>query len=163
MTSEIVFDASALLAMIREEPGGEAVATAIGRARMSTVNFAEVVSYLAYAGVPADQVNTMLIKLPMRVIDADAGLRLGRWPSARDHSRSRPVARRPILHCARRQGPPSGLDRQSAMANHWGETRRGGRPYTLGGPPRSSMPSRHPVIWKILFGRRESRAMVRAI
>ena len=74
MTSEIVFDASALLAMIREEPGGEAVATAIGRARMSTVNFAEVVSYLTYAGLPADQVDAMLIKLPMRVIDADLEL-----------------------------------------------------------------------------------------
>lgn len=74
MTSEIVLDASALLAMIWEEPGGEAVAAAIGRARMSTVNFAEVVSYLTYAGLPADQVDAMLIKLPMRVIDADLEL-----------------------------------------------------------------------------------------
>jgi PIN domain nuclease of toxin-antitoxin system len=50
------------------------VAAAIGRARMSTVNFAEVVSYLTYAGLPADQVDAMLIKLPMRVIDADLEL-----------------------------------------------------------------------------------------
>jgi PIN domain nuclease of toxin-antitoxin system len=41
---------------------------------MSTVNFAEVVSYLTYAGLPADQVDAMLIKLPMRVIDADLEL-----------------------------------------------------------------------------------------
>ena len=74
MTLEIVLDASALLAMIREEPGGEAVATAIGRSRMSTVNFAEVVSYLTYAGLPSDQVDAMLNKLPIRVIDADVAL-----------------------------------------------------------------------------------------
>jgi PIN domain nuclease of toxin-antitoxin system len=41
---------------------------------MSTVNFAEVVSYLTYAGLPADQVDAMLIQLPMRVIDADLEL-----------------------------------------------------------------------------------------
>ena len=64
MTSEIVLDASALLAMIREEPGGAAVAAAIGRARMSTVNFAEVVSYLIHAGLPPDQVGAMLDSAP---------------------------------------------------------------------------------------------------
>ena len=52
MTSGVVLDASALLAMIREEPGGESVAGVVARARMSAVNFAEVVSYLTYAGVP---------------------------------------------------------------------------------------------------------------
>ena len=74
MTSEIVLDASALLAMIREEPGGAAVAAAIGRARMSAVNFAEVVSYLIHAGLPSDQVGAMLTPLPVRVIDADVEL-----------------------------------------------------------------------------------------
>ena len=74
MTTEVVLDASAVLAMIREEPGGAAVAAAIGRARMSAVNFAEVVSYLTYAGLPPDQVDAMLTPLPVRVIDADVEL-----------------------------------------------------------------------------------------
>jgi ribonuclease VapC len=74
MTSKIVLDASALLAMIREEPGGEAVAGAIARARMSAVNFAELVSFLTHAGVPALEIDAMLVPLPVAVIDADVEL-----------------------------------------------------------------------------------------
>jgi len=74
MTSAVVLDASALLALIREEPGGEAVAGAIARACMSAVNFAEVVSYLTYAGVPIDQIENMLTPLPVIVVDADVEL-----------------------------------------------------------------------------------------
>jgi PIN domain nuclease of toxin-antitoxin system len=74
MTSRIVLDASALLAMIREEPGGDTVAGAIARARMSAVNFAEVVSFLTHAGVPASQIEAMLSPLPVAVIDADLEL-----------------------------------------------------------------------------------------
>ena len=74
MTSAVVLDASALLALICEEPGGEAVAGAIARARMSAVNFAEVVSYLTYAGVPIDQIEDMLTPLPVIVVDADVEL-----------------------------------------------------------------------------------------
>jgi ribonuclease VapC len=74
MTSKVVLDASALLAMIREEPGGEAVAGAIARARMSAVNFAEVVSFLNHAGVPAKQIDAMLAPLPVEVVDADLEL-----------------------------------------------------------------------------------------
>jgi ribonuclease VapC len=74
MTSKIVLDASALLAMIREEPGGQTVAGAIARARMSAVNIAEVVSFLTHAGVPAPQIDAMLAPLPVEVIDADLEL-----------------------------------------------------------------------------------------
>ncbi len=74
MTTGVVLDASALLAMIREEPGGASVAGAIARARMSAVNFAEVVSYLAYAGVPPAEIEDMLTQLPVVVIDADLEL-----------------------------------------------------------------------------------------
>jgi ribonuclease VapC len=76
MISKIVLDASALLAMIREEPGGEAVAGAIARARMSAVNFAEVVSFLTHAGLPAPQIDAMLAPLPVDIIDADRELAL---------------------------------------------------------------------------------------
>jgi PIN domain nuclease of toxin-antitoxin system len=74
MTSGVVLDASALLAMIREEPGGELVAGAIARARMSAVNFAEVVSYLSHADVPSTEIEEMLTPLPLVVIDADLEL-----------------------------------------------------------------------------------------
>ena len=74
MTSGVVLDASALLAMICEEPGGELVAGAVARARMSAVNFAEVVSYLTYAGVPPAKIEDMLTPLPVVVIDADVEL-----------------------------------------------------------------------------------------
>jgi ribonuclease VapC len=74
MTSKIVLDASALLAMIREEPGGEVVAGAIARARMSAVNFAEVVSFLIHVGGPAPEIDDMLTPLPVSVIHADLEL-----------------------------------------------------------------------------------------
>ena len=41
---------------------------------MSAVNFAEVVSYLTYAGVPPGQIEDMLTPLPVVVIDADVEL-----------------------------------------------------------------------------------------
>jgi ribonuclease VapC len=74
MTSGLVLDASALLAMIRREPGGDAVAGAIGRACMSAVNFAEVVGYLTNAGLAPDQIDAILTPLPLAVIPADAEL-----------------------------------------------------------------------------------------
>ena len=51
--SEVVLDASALLALLRDEPGAAKVADAIGDARMSSVNYAEVVSHFIHAGMPA--------------------------------------------------------------------------------------------------------------
>ncbi|WP_366140054.1 twitching motility protein PilT [uncultured Jannaschia sp.] len=36
--SDVVLDASAVLAMLREEPGGDTVGQYIGRAAISTVN-----------------------------------------------------------------------------------------------------------------------------
>lgn len=74
MTAGVVLDASALLAMIRREPGGERVAGVIAGARMSAVNLAEVVGYLAYADLPLADIMEMLTPLPMVVIDADTDL-----------------------------------------------------------------------------------------
>ena len=50
------------------------VAGVIADARMSAVNFAEVVSYLTHAGVPPADIAEMLTPLPMVVIDADSEL-----------------------------------------------------------------------------------------
>jgi ribonuclease VapC len=70
----IVLDASALLAMLRDEAGGGMVAGAIADARMSAVNFAEVVSHFIHAGMPPDEVDAMLAPLPLIVVEADAAL-----------------------------------------------------------------------------------------
>ena len=51
--SEVVLDASARIALLRDEPGADKVANAIADARMSSVNFAEVVSHFIHAGMPA--------------------------------------------------------------------------------------------------------------
>ena len=72
--SEVVLDASALLALLRDEPGADKVADAIADARMSSVNFAEVVSHFIHAGMPAGEVDAMLKPLPMAIVDADHGL-----------------------------------------------------------------------------------------
>ncbi len=58
--SDIVLDASALIAMIKGERGAAKVAGAIASARMSAVNYAEVVSHFVHAGMPSAQVDAML-------------------------------------------------------------------------------------------------------
>lgn len=72
--SEVVLDASALLALLRDEPGADKVAGVIADSRMSSVNFAEVVSHFIHAGMPAGEVDAMLKPLPMAIVDADHGL-----------------------------------------------------------------------------------------
>lgn len=72
--SEVVLDASALLALLRDEPGCTKVADVIAAARMSSVNYAEVVSHFIHAGMPADQVDAMLSPLPMTIVEADRAL-----------------------------------------------------------------------------------------
>lgn len=72
--SETVLDASALLAMLREEPGAAKVAEVIADARISSVNYAEVVSHFIHAGMPADQVDAMLHPLPVKIVEADKAL-----------------------------------------------------------------------------------------
>jgi PIN domain nuclease of toxin-antitoxin system len=50
--SEVVLDASAVLALLKQETGSEQVATYIPQAAISSVNYSEVVAKLADAGVP---------------------------------------------------------------------------------------------------------------
>ena len=72
--STAVLDASALLALLKDEPGAAKVADAIADARMSSVNYAEVVSHFVHAGMPLDQVGAMLKPLPMTIVAADQAL-----------------------------------------------------------------------------------------
>lgn len=72
--SDIVLDASALLALLNDEPGAAKVAEALAGARMSSVNLAEVVSHFIHAGMPANDVDAMLHPLPIEIVPADEGL-----------------------------------------------------------------------------------------
>jgi PIN domain nuclease of toxin-antitoxin system len=72
--SEVVLDASALLALLNNEPGAAKVAEVLGEARMSSVNLAEVVSHFIHAGMPAAEVDAMLHPLPVEIVAADQGL-----------------------------------------------------------------------------------------
>ena len=72
--TEYILDASALVAMLREEPGGEKVADAIADARMSVFNYAEVVSYFIRAGMDKHDIDAMLDPLPIELVSADKNL-----------------------------------------------------------------------------------------
>ena len=72
--TDVVLDASALIAMIKNEPGGDKVSEAMGRARISAINYAEVVSHFDYLATPPDEIEAMLLPLPMTVVDADRQL-----------------------------------------------------------------------------------------
>jgi PIN domain nuclease of toxin-antitoxin system len=72
--TEFVLDASALIAMLREEPGAIKVADRIADARMSVFNYAEVVSYFTYAGMDQYDIDAMLDPLPVELVPADKDL-----------------------------------------------------------------------------------------
>jgi ribonuclease VapC len=70
----IVLDASALIAMLKHEPGGDSVAKAIGDSKITAINYAEVVSHFCHAGMPVTEVDAMLNPLPLVIVAADAKL-----------------------------------------------------------------------------------------
>ena len=72
--SDIVLDASALLAMLNDEPGGGKVAQVIASSRISTVNYAEVVSHYIRLGMAEREVDAMLDPLPMTIVPTDKTL-----------------------------------------------------------------------------------------
>ena len=63
----VVFDASAILALLRDEPGAEVVAPYIGDGLISAVNFQEVIKGLLRRGVPVDVAIAMLDVLHLDV------------------------------------------------------------------------------------------------
>lgn len=106
--NETVLDASALLALLRSEPGASKVAEAIGAARISSVNYVEVVSHFIHVGMPADQVEAMLRPLPMTIVEADQALALiaGRLRAATAEA-GLSLGDRFCLALARRDGLPA--------------------------------------------------------
>jgi PIN domain nuclease of toxin-antitoxin system len=70
--SDVVVDASALLALLNQEPGSEAVAEALPHAAISAVNLSEVVAKLAETSLPAAAVRRLLEDLNLDVHPFDA-------------------------------------------------------------------------------------------
>jgi ribonuclease VapC len=68
---EYVLDASALLALLNAEKGAELVQDMLPEAILSTVNLAEVVTRLAAAGMPENEVRDTLTLLGLEVIPFD--------------------------------------------------------------------------------------------
>lgn len=72
-------DASALLALLNEEPGNEIVAESIPGAVISAVNLSEVAAKLVEAGMPDDAVRSALgdLGIEVRAFDSEAAYRTG--------------------------------------------------------------------------------------
>ena len=70
--SDVVLDASAVLAMLREEPGGDAVAAHVGRAAISAVNLQEVAKEMLREGASPETARAVLDELGLDVRPHDA-------------------------------------------------------------------------------------------
>jgi len=72
--SEVVLDASALLALLNREPGHDEVAEVIGDAAISAVNLSEVAAKLADRGMPGEAIREALEGLALETLDFDQEL-----------------------------------------------------------------------------------------
>jgi ribonuclease VapC len=82
--SDIVFDASALLALIRGEPGADIVASHLGRAAMSSVNVAEVYGRLLREAFRPEEFRRDIeaIDFKLHSFDAEQAFLAGRFEPA---------------------------------------------------------------------------------
>jgi PIN domain nuclease of toxin-antitoxin system len=71
--SLVVLDASALLALLNDEPGSDAVADSLSEAAISSVNLAEVVGKLSDRGMPEGEIRLALEGMGLDVHPFDAG------------------------------------------------------------------------------------------
>ncbi len=69
--SRAVLDASAILALLHDEPGAAVVAGAVADAVVSTVNLSEVVAHFARGGLSAPMIQAILGELPIEQIPFD--------------------------------------------------------------------------------------------
>jgi ribonuclease VapC len=70
--SRYVYDTSALLAIILDEPGAEVAKATIANAMMSTVNVAEIVSRALDKGIPVEKTERFLMSHGIEFVDFDA-------------------------------------------------------------------------------------------
>lgn len=107
MTSAVL-DASAVLALIRDEPGAEKVVPHIGRAAISAVNLQEIIKELLLSGLGEPTVRELLdeLRLDVRSHDKDAA-----YAAAGLHAQTREFGRglgdRSCLALAMQLGVPA--------------------------------------------------------
>ncbi len=70
----VALDASALLALLLGEPGGDKVKAALDGALLCAVNLAEIVSHYAKLGASQPDIAAMLRPLPIQVVPVDTAL-----------------------------------------------------------------------------------------
>ncbi|UKO96630.1 PIN domain-containing protein [Nostoc sp. UHCC 0870] len=77
--SEVVVDASAVLALLNQETGSEEILQLIDNAAISSVNLSEVIAKLAEAGIPEEEIRQILLHLNLEVIpfNEEQALRAG--------------------------------------------------------------------------------------
>lgn len=102
-----VLDASAVLALLQQEPGEEVVAPLVGRAAWSAVNLCEVAGKLTDRGMPGPAVAEALDSLHLTVHDFDADLGFAAAELCHAVPRSLSVGDRACLALARRLRVPA--------------------------------------------------------
>lgn len=88
--SEVVLDASAVLALLRDEPGADVVAGHIGRAAFSAVNLQEVVKEMLREGATPEGARAVLDELALALHPHDeeaAYAAAALYPETRRHGR----------------------------------------------------------------------------
>lgn len=107
MTSAVL-DASAVLALVRDEPGADKVAPYIGRAAISAVNLQEIIKELLLSGLDEPTVRELLdeLRLDVRAHDTEAA-----YAAAALHAETRQYGRglgdRSCLALAMQLGVPA--------------------------------------------------------
>lgn len=106
--ADAVLDASAVLAMLRGEPGGEKVFELLPRAIISAVNYAETVSKLIDLGASRQEAAEVVEEFALQVatLDAEAALDAG---LLRESTRAKGLSLgdRACLALARARGLPA--------------------------------------------------------
>ncbi|WP_242098545.1 type II toxin-antitoxin system VapC family toxin [Sphingomonas sp. CROZ-RG-20F-R02-07] len=107
MTS-VVLDASAVLALVRDEPGADTVAPHVGRAAISAVNLQEVIKELLLSGLDEATTRELLDELRLDVRAHDVG---AAYAAAGLHAQTRQYGRglgdRSCLALAMQLGAPA--------------------------------------------------------
>ncbi|HSR26802.1 MAG TPA: type II toxin-antitoxin system VapC family toxin [Candidatus Eisenbacteria bacterium] len=102
-----MLDASAVLALLQQEPGEEVVTPFVGRAAWSAVNLCEVAGKLTDRGMPMLEVQEALDGLNLTVHDFDSEMGLAAADLRRTVPRSLSIGDRACLALARRLGLPA--------------------------------------------------------
>ena len=68
MSGEYLLDASALLALIFDEPGADQIRGVFDQCRIHSANLAEAMRKMVYLGMPADEVISRIAELHLEMI-----------------------------------------------------------------------------------------------